>query len=578
MSSSRAISYDDVLNRLREAEDVIQALLLDHADAIVTPGGVHMLRLHETDQALHQAKASLEKLLKDRTSELVRANQELWQEIKERKAAETALAASETKFRALVESAPEAVIAVDEFGFIALVNAATEQMFGYSRNDLIGRPMESLVPQGLVEIGAAQGDRRTPVPVPGQEFTARREDGSEFPIELRVSLVDAGDQRMALALVTDISERKTVEARLRETQKLESIGLLAGGVAHDFNNLLTAILGNASLLLDDVPEHAIGRLRAVISGAEKAAQVTRQLLAYAGKGQFLISDIDLSALVRENAELIRISAPKRIEIRLDLKDGLPRIHADAGQIQQVLMNLVINACEAIADGDNGAISISCGAESSAGARWVYVTVTDTGCGMSEQTKARIFDPFYTTKVYGRGLGLSAVLGILRSCAATIEIETAPGKGTTFSVLFPAVEAEPKVEAATAPPADSRAGATVLVVEDEDFVRAFTVAALKRAGYSVLQAVHGEEAVAAVREKGRIDLVLLDVTMPVMGGREAFEKIRELRPNLPVMVTSGYGSDETARLMDLVGKEASFIQKPYRAQQLLDSIEAAIARR
>ncbi len=553
--NSSAISYDEVLARLREAEGVIQALLSAQADAVITPGGVHMLRLHATDHALHAAKTSLEQLLADRTRHLMEANEELLRENAERKRAEAALAASESRFRALLESASEAVIA-GPAGRIELVNASTERMFGYERRELSGLPVEKLLPADGV---------------------GRRKDGSEFSVEVSRSIAEVGGEQFALALIADITERKRMEDSLREMQKLESIGLIAGGVAHDFNNLLTAILGHASLLLDDVPAPANRQLQAVIGGAEKAAQVTRQLLAYAGKGQFHITDLDLSALLRENADLIRVSIPKHIEIRLELKDNLPRVQADAGQIQQVLMNLVINAGEAIGEGRSGLIRVATDELVQAGSRSVRVRVSDNGCGMSESTRDRIFDPFFTTKVYGRGLGLSAVRGILRTCAGSISVESAPGCGTTFQLLFPAVAAGADAAYGSLPCAVASRDATVLVVDDEDGVRAFASAALRGAGYRVLEATHGKEAVDLIGAGEAVDLVLLDVTMPVMGGREALERIVQLRPGLNVMVTSGYGSDEVKRLMSVSGSHAGFIQKPYTAQQLRQCIDSALAK-
>ena len=255
------------------------------------------------------------------------------------------------------------------------------------------------------------------------------------------------------------------------------------------------------------------------------------------------------------------------------------MHADAGQIQQVLMNLVINASEAIGE-SHGVINIETSQEEASGDgaanRYVVITVRDTGCGMSENTKARIFDPFFTTKIYGRGLGLAAVLGILRSCAATITIESAPGKGSTFRVRFPAaVESTEATDDPAQPEVPKRQG-TVMVVEDEDFVRTFASAALRRAGYCVLEASQGQEALDLLNSHGQVDLVLLDVTMPMMSGRETLQHIRRMRPELRVIVTSGYGSQEAKSLMDLVGEETEFLQKPYTSRRLIQSIDGILA--
>ena len=586
---SSAISYDEVLARLLEAENVIGALLSAQADAVVTNHGVQILRLHETDRALHAAKLSLERLLEDRTRSLIEANEKLLQEISDRKRAEGAFAASEQKFRALLESASEGVVAIDSSKRIVLVNACTEKMFGYRREELTGKSFDFLAPGILPEMDGAGGKDRAESSVlqaalPPREVEVCRKDGTVLPIQISLSFTEVGREPLALALILDLTERRRAESRQRDSQRLESLGLLAGGVAHDFNNLLTAILGNASLLAESVPPHASHYLKAVMGGAEKAAQITRQLLAYAGKGKFSITDLNLSTLVRENAELIRVSIPRGIEISLNLQENIPLIQADAGQIQQVLMNLVINASEAIGETASGTIAIATSEEdvpeniqSSLGSgRYVRVTVSDTGCGMDAAIQARIFDPFYTTKMYGRGLGLSAVRGILRSCGATIDVESEPDKGTTFTLLFPALEIDAGTAAAEAAGFTPAGRATILVVDDEDGVRALATAALERAGHHVLQASQGKEAVELVRSNPEIELVLLDINMPVMGGRAALDEIRVLRPNLPVVVSTGYGADESRRVMASAKEPIAFLPKPYTAQQLVRSIGSALA--
>jgi signal transduction histidine kinase len=249
-------------------------------------------------------------------------------------------------------------------------------------------------------------------------------------------------------VVHDISERKRSEERLRQSQKLESIGLLAGGIAHDFNNILTAIMGAANLMEGEFPPLGAGYIGTIVDAAEKGANLTRQLLAYAGKGSFVIEELDFSAVVRDMASLIRLSLPKSIAVQFDLRDGLPVVSADPGQVQQVLMNLVINAGEAIGEEKGGVVSVATGTEEVAHVftddlgsevgpgRYVSLTVADNGSGMDERTKARVFDPFFTTKFTGRGLGLAAVSGIVRFQKGSITIASAPGKGSTFRVLFP----------------------------------------------------------------------------------------------------------------------------------------------
>jgi signal transduction histidine kinase/CheY-like chemotaxis protein len=378
-------------------------------------------------------------------------------------------------------------------------------------------------------------------------------------------------------------QRRELEDQLRQAQKLESIGLLAGGVAHDFNNLLTGILGNASLAIEslDPPEPARTMLQDVIRASERAADLTRQLLAYAGKGRFVIQRLDLSAVVREISDLIRTSIPRRVDVRLELDHDLPPVEADSSQIQQLVMNLVINAGEAVGESagvvlvrtslrelDREAAS-RCGDVLRPG-KYVQLEVEDTGCGMDESTVQHIFDPFFTTKFTGRGLGLAAVQGIVRAHRGAIKVFSTPGAGTTFRALLPA--AAPSAAELTRSRQDRAAPAlagsgTVLVVDDESLVRRIARSTLERYGYGVVEASNGREGVEALRGSPRdFSLVLLDMMMPVMGGEEAFAKMKEIRPDLPIILSSGYDEQEATRRF--AGKGVSgFIQKPYTSERL-----------
>ena len=374
-----------------------------------------------------------------------------------RKQAEEALAASERRFRALLESAAQGVIAVDDTGHIILVNARTEELFGYSRDELIGQPLELLVPERLQALHAGYqrqyfASPRTRQMGTGLDLRGRKKNGVDIAMEISLSFVEEGGRRLALALITDVTERKQAEERLRQTQKLESLGLLAGGVAHDFNNLLVGVIGNASLAQEMLPpDHpAAELLDGVLKTGEQAAHLTRQMLAYSGKGKFVVEPLNLSALIPEMSGLVRPSIPKKIALQLDLEQDLPPIEADRGQVQQVFMNLALNAAEAIGSHE-GLITVRTGVQdvdepyirlhpelaALAPGRYVCLEVRDTGCGMDEATKAKIFDPFFSTKFTGRGLGLAAVSGILRGHRSGITVSSAPGKGSCFTVLFPA---------------------------------------------------------------------------------------------------------------------------------------------
>jgi signal transduction histidine kinase/CheY-like chemotaxis protein len=389
-----------------------------------------------------------------------------------------------------------------------------------------------------------------------------------------------------------LEERVRNEERLRHTQKLESVGILAGGIAHDFNNILTGVLGNASLALECVPKDSPVRemLESVVSASERAAHLTKQLLAYAGKGKFLIESLDLSQQVREIMSLLESSVPRSVQLRLELDDGLPLIEADPAQLQQIVMNLVINAAEAIPERTQGTVVISTGVEPVDEAylrstdlhaeitpgRYVALEVRDTGEGMTEDTIARIFDPFFTTKFTGRGLGLSAVLGIVRGHKAGLRIESVPGRGSSFHVLFPAVE-ERKIA-----PEPGRDGETsvegsgmVLVIDDEEIVRRTAKAALERFGYMVLLAANGREGVEIFRAIAeRVSAVLLDMTMPVMSGEETFERLRAIRADATVILSSGHSEAEAVRRFAGKGL-AGFVQKPYTSIELARAIRRVL---
>jgi signal transduction histidine kinase len=403
-------------------------------------------------------------------------------------------------------------------------------------------------------------------------------------------LDEVGEIREWFGVALDISERKLSEERMRDTQKLESIGILAGGIAHDFNNLLVGVLGNASLahtLVRDDSEIA-ALLNDIEKASERAAHLTRQLLAYAGKGRFVVEPVNLSQLVREMTGLLSI--PKKVRLLLELAPNLPAIQADAGQLQQVVMNLVINAAEAIGD-DAGLVSIQTllrdfteqdirrelpHAQIEPG-KYVALAVTDNGCGMDEQTQARVFDPFFTTKFTGRGLGLAAVAGIVRGHKGAIKIRSSPGAGSTFLAQFPAATGGAAVPDAPRQPTheELRGTGSVLVVDDESVVLRVAKAVLEQNGYTALMASGGEEAVEILRrERNRISLVVLDLSMPDMSGHDVLPRLRAVDPRIKVVISSGYSETETMRLF--AGQSLSgFIQKPYTGVQLARKVKEAI---
>ena len=402
------------------------------------------------------------------------------------------------------------------------------------------------------------------------------------------------------ALGREIQRRKEVEAererlqeRMLQAQKLESLGVLAGGIAHDFNNLLTSVIGYCDLARLELPTSsaAIAMIDEAVQGARRAAELTQQMLAYAGKARFTKGPLHLSALVTETARLLEVSISKKCVLRYELMPDLPLCTGDPTQLRQVIMNLIINASEAIGD-RSGAITISTGAawcdeaylrenhvdDGLAEGLYVHLEVADTGSGMTPEVRARIFDPFFTTKFTGRGLGLAAVVGIVRAHQGAVRVYSEPGRGTTFKLLFPAHAPDVVHDHRDA---DGRTGwrgsGTVLVVDDEESVRALARHMLTQFGFEVVTAADGLEGVARYRElrtQAQAPLVLLDLTMPHLDGEGTFRTLRQLDPHVRVLLMSGYSE------LSVEGRFAGkglrgFVQKPFRLEQLREKVRQAL---
>lgn len=417
------------------------------------------------------------------------------------------------------------------------------------------------------------------------------DDGKERWIAAwgRVSFDAEGRAVRFIGVTRDITERKHVEEQLRHAQKLESIGVLAGGVAHDFNNLLASIMGNASLLRDDVPPESAEMAAAIVHACERAAELTRQLLAYAGKGRYVLEQIDLSEAVRAVRELLHVSIPRKVTFLEDLDPALPAVEADPGQIHQVVLNLVINAAEAIPENAAGTVSVRTSVQTVeardpvvdalsqkplAPGAYVCLEVRDTGVGMDAATRARIFDPFFTTKFTGRGLGLPALAGVVRAHRGAVRVNSTPGRGTAFEVFLPAAGPHVNGKAPRAAAGECGRG-TVLVADDEPMVRSFVRAALERKGYRVLAAGNGEEAVGILEEhRGAVDLVLLDLVMPALGGEEVAAFLARTQPGVKVLLMSGYSEKEAERIF--AGRPiAAFLQKPFAAARLAERVDEVL---
>jgi PAS domain S-box-containing protein len=427
------------------------------------------------------------------------------------------------------------------------------------------------------------------------EIKNRAKDGSHYWVDTTiVPYLDAGGRPFQfVAIRADITQRKAGEEAIRQTQKLESLGVLAGGIAHDFNNLLTTILGNSNLasMALDQGGPAAQYLEQIEKASMRAADLTRQLLAYAGKGQVMILPVNLNYLVQEMTDLLSVSISKKATIRLDLATSLPEVQADPAQMQQVVMNLVTNASEALDPETGGSITLRTGVQTLDATylnsllpaipippgRYVVMEVSDTGCGMSRKILDLIFDPFFTTKFTGRGLGLSALMGILRSHGGSIKVYSEPGHGTSMKLFLPAREAaeiEPPMEASTEfPPILG----TALIVDDEPPARAVACNLARAMGLQVIEAADGEEALGIfVQRRKEVTLVLMDLTMPRMDGREAFLRMKALDPSIPVVLTSGY--NEQFAITDFpAGDLAGFLPKPYSRCQFEAALRKALVR-
>lgn len=495
------------------------------------------------------------------------------------------------RYRELFDLAPEAYLLTDLGAVVQEGNLHAASLLGIDRRFLIGKALASFVTMedrarfralvsDLPGSSAAhhfgvrlQPRRGKPREVALSVSVAQKLDGQ--PVGLRWLLRDTTEQaRMMEELVRREGEARSAaeasEARSRHVQKLESIGVLAGGIAHDFNNLLHVILGNADLALARVGAQSSARepLDEVIRATQRAADLTRQMLAYSGKGAVEIRLLDISREMREMATLLRTAISKQVTLVYDLASDLPAVRADPTQMRQIVMNLITNASDAIGDRP-GTITLRTLASTS-GSNEVILEVSDSGMGMDTDTLQRIFDPFFTTKFSGRGLGLAAVMGIVKGHHGQIRIRTSPGDGTTFKIFFPAAAptADP-VGPAVDDISDWRGHGTVLVAEDEEGVREIARRMLADLGFRTLVATDGREAVGIMAREGKdVAAVLLDLSMPRMGGREAFHRIRERWHRVPIVLMSGYTEQVMIpQVSDARNGPTSYLQKPFLQEDL-----------
>ncbi len=528
-------------------------------------------------------------------TELRRVNLHLDLDVAERT---EALRRSEQRYRTLFEWVPDGVLLVDAndegaFGRIEEANQTAADLHGYTLAELKHLGIEAL----YVEDAGARAEsfesrvwRLRPGETVREELLHRRKDGSTFPVEAIGTLVNILGRQYILEFSRDITERKEAERALLAAQRTESVGLLAGGIAHDFNNLLTAIMGQTSLALERLAEAHPCRLplEKALAAADKAATLTQQMLAYSGRAKATLQEVSVNRMILENLRFLEASLPKSVRFEVQLEEGLPPVTADLAQLQQVVMNLVINGAEAIGP-QGGRITVSTRALGLAqldalpyhrtgqcleAETYVQIEVADTGCGMPPEVADRIFDPFFTTKEKGHGLGLSAVQGIIRAHQGGLGVTSRPGQGTTFSVLLLAGAQPSDQPASQATPSVHERPHVVLAIDDEDFMLEVVQDLLELHGHEVLLARSGEEGLELMATQGdRVDLVLLDLTMPGLGGLETFRRLRERHPRLPVVLCSGFAEEEV--LAQLGGLElTAFLQKPYRMEELARIVAAS----
>ncbi len=511
---------------------------------------------------------------------------------------------TEERFRLIVENALDAMLTVDEKGMISMFNPKAESMFGYDGREVIGQDIHMLIPESFREnhrrlVGEYV---RSPKPRPmgvGRSLFARRKDGSVFPVEVGLSPLSKPDGTEVLVIISDLTRQKQIEAerdeilrKITEAQRLESLWLLAGGIAHDFNNLLTGIMASASLLANDksLATNAKESVALIRESSLRAAELCQQLLAYSGRSRFVFRNLDVSELVRSTAKLAQSAVVgSSVELAFDLTTGLPPVQMVATLIGLLIMNLVINAVEAIGQNPGTVtvrtqlIDITPAVRQAAVlfdegliGQTVGIEVKDTGVGIAQADIQRIFEPFFTTKFTGRGLGLAAVLGIVRGHRGALLVESVVGQGTSFKILLP-VSSKPKdsvEEPSSFEPERVHAG-SVLLVDDEDMIRFVGERILSESGFDVDVAADGQKALERMAERSRpYDLILLDLTMPGVSGVEVFQSVRRQNPTQRVILMSGFSPEEvTERLGDEIPD--GFLAKPFDYGTMMAVIQQAI---
>ena len=552
-------------------------------------------------EALRMARDELALRVAERTAELSETNKALRLEIEERTRVEEALRESEQHYQVLADLSPVGIFRTDDRGRCLYVNDRTCEIAGMTAEEVRqGRWDLTFHPEDKDRVAdewrkVLRGEKPSNME---QRFLHR--DGTTVwaLVHFAAERGPSGEITGCIGTVADITDRKRaeeanrkLEAQVQHAQRLQSLGILAGGLAHDFNNLLTVILGNARMAVMELPAEspAVDNLAEIETASSRAAELTSQMLAYSGKGQFTLQAVNLSRLTEEIANLLQTVIPKKTVIQYDLPPALPTIEADPAQVRQIVMNLITNAAEAIGersgvikvgtgivDADRAYLSASYFDDHLPAGRYVYLEVSDTGCGMDPETQSKIFDPFFTTKFTGRGLGLAAVLGIVRAHHGALKVTSQPGLGSTFRLLFP--NSDKTEEVRTEAPASTRIWrdrGTILVIDDEPGVRNLARMILEKSGFTVLTAGDGADGIQVFRRYVReVSAIILDLTMPAMNGEEALAELRRIRGGVPIVLCSGYGEQEVANRFAGKGL-AGILKKPYEPAALVETLERVL---
>jgi PAS domain S-box-containing protein len=519
---------------------------------------------------------------------------ELRAEIEQRARVQQALQLSEQRYHLLAEAAPMGILLTGELGRVIDANTQALRMFGYERGELIGETIEVLLPERLRRShqehrsGYIKEPRERPMGV-GMELIARRKDGTEFPVEIGLEPLVTREGVLISSTIVDITGRRKMEERLRLSQRMEAIGKLAGGVAHDFNNLLGVIIGCADVVLDTLPpgHPAAKKVEMIRKAGASAADLTRQLLAFSRQQILQPRVLDLKEVVKRTEVLLRRLIGENIDLAISLEPSLGYVKADVGQVEQVLLNLAVNARDAMPKGGRLAIearnvkldeTYKEEHQQVIPGPYVMLAVGDTGLGMDRETQLRIFDPFFTTKELGKGtgLGLATVYGIIKQSDGYIWVYSDLGKGTIFKIYLPRVEQSARPANQEEPePAVLRGSETILLAEDSESLREMAREYLESVGYTVLEAASGPEALQLAKDlRGTIHLLLTDVVMPEMSGPELAQQMLSLHPGIKIIFTSGYTDDAIAR-QGVLDPSVAFIQKPYRPKALARKIREVL---